>query len=51
MVKEAIVSVQDKGTGIDDRILPRLFTKFATDSFSGTGWTIYFKKYHTCSWW
>lgn len=44
ILKEAIVSVQDKGTGIDDRILPRLFTKFATDSFSGTGLGLYISK-------
>ncbi|MDQ4067262.1 MAG: HAMP domain-containing histidine kinase, partial [Thermoproteota archaeon] len=30
-------SVQDTGTGIHDDIMPRLFTKFATKSQTGTG--------------
>jgi signal transduction histidine kinase len=30
-----IVSVKDKGTGIDSEILSRLFTKFATKSQTG----------------
>jgi signal transduction histidine kinase len=32
-----IVSVKDTGNGIDPEILPRLFTKFATNSEKGTG--------------
>jgi signal transduction histidine kinase len=32
-----IVSVKDTGKGIDPEILPRLFTKFATNSEKGTG--------------
>jgi signal transduction histidine kinase len=31
------ISVKDTGTGIDPGILPRLFTRFATKSESGTG--------------
>jgi len=33
----AIVTVRDTGSGIDSEILPRLFTKFASKSDSGTG--------------
>ena len=32
-----VISVKDTGTGIDPEILPRLFTRFATKSESGTG--------------
>lgn len=39
-----IVSVKDNGTGIDKEILPRLFTKFATKSESGTGLGLYISK-------
>ena len=35
--QEVIVSVKDNGKGIDPEILPRLFTKFATKSETGTG--------------
>ncbi|HYZ58029.1 MAG TPA: ATP-binding protein, partial [Nitrososphaeraceae archaeon] len=34
---EAIISIKDDGNGIDEEILPKLFSKFATKSFSGTG--------------
>jgi signal transduction histidine kinase len=34
---EVIVSIRDNGQGIDPEILPRLFSKFATKSYSGTG--------------
>jgi two-component system sensor histidine kinase VicK len=33
----ALVSVKDNGTGIDPDIFPRLFEKFASKSFEGTG--------------
>ncbi len=39
-----IVSVKDNGTGIDPEIMPRLFSKFATKSFSGTGLGLYVSK-------
>jgi signal transduction histidine kinase len=32
-----IVSVKDTGSGIDPEIEPRLFSKFASKSFEGTG--------------
>ncbi|HKG42208.1 MAG TPA: HAMP domain-containing sensor histidine kinase, partial [Nitrososphaeraceae archaeon] len=39
-----LVSVKDTGTGIDPEILPRLFTKFATKSFEGTGLGLFISK-------
>ena len=39
-----VISVKDTGTGIDPGILPRLFTKFATKSFAGTGLGLYISK-------
>ena len=33
----ALVSVRDNGTGIDPDIFPRLFEKFVSKSFKGTG--------------
>jgi hypothetical protein len=41
---EAIVSIKDAGTGIDPEIVPRLFEKFASKSFSGTGLGLYLCK-------
>ena len=35
--KEAVISIRDAGTGIDSEIFPRLFSKFASKSFEGTG--------------
>ena len=35
--KEATVSVKDSGKGIDPEVFPRLFEKFASKSFQGTG--------------
>lgn len=37
---EAIVSIKDNGTGIDPEVMPKLFTKFVTNSLliSGTKW-------------
>ena len=35
--EQVIVSIKDTGTGIDPQIFPRLFTKFATKSETGTG--------------
>src|ERR687893_1111268 len=34
---EAIVNIKDNGHGIDQEMLPKLFSKFATKSFAGTG--------------
>jgi len=39
-----VVSVQDTGLGIDPEIFPRLFTKFSSKSFSGTGLGLYVSK-------
>jgi two-component system, OmpR family, sensor histidine kinase VicK len=38
------VSVKDSGTGIDPEVLPRLFQKFATKSYQGTGLGLYISK-------
>ena len=42
---EIIVSIKDSGEGIHPDILPRLFTRFATKSFTGTGLGLYISKY------
>jgi signal transduction histidine kinase len=42
--EDIIVSVRDTGTGIDSEILPRLFSKFATKSGTGTGLGLYISK-------
>ena len=34
---QVIVSVKDTGTGINPQIIPKLFSKFTTKSFDGTG--------------
>ena len=39
-----VISLKDTGTGIDPEILPRLFTRFATKSFAGTGLGLYISK-------
>ena len=39
-----IVSIKDTGIALDNDILPRLFTKFATKSFQGTGLGLYLSK-------
>ena len=41
---EAIINVNDNGQGIDTDILPKLFSKFATKSFSGTGLGLFISK-------
>mgnify|MGYP001043877658 CR=1 FL=1 len=41
---KAIVSVKDTGIGIDPDVLPRLFQKFATKSYQGTGLGLYISK-------
>jgi two-component system, OmpR family, sensor histidine kinase VicK len=42
--RQVIVSVKDSGAGIDPEILPRLFTKFATNSYQGTGLGLFISK-------
>jgi signal transduction histidine kinase len=42
--KAIVVSVKDTGAGIDSEILPKLFTKFASKSFAGTGLGLYISK-------
>ena len=42
--EEVIVNIRDTGEGIHQEILPRLFTKFATKSFAGTGLGLYISK-------
>ena len=41
---QAIVSIKDTGTGIDPEIMPRLFEKFASKSYQGTGLGLYISK-------
>jgi two-component system, OmpR family, sensor histidine kinase VicK len=42
--KLVVVTVKDTGTGIDPEILPRLFTKFVSKSFQGTGLGLFISK-------
>jgi signal transduction histidine kinase len=39
-----IISIKDTGPGIDSEIFPRLFTKFASKSFEGTGLGLFISK-------
>ena len=39
-----VISVCDSGSGVDSEIMPRLFTKFSSKSFSGTGLGLYICK-------
>ncbi len=41
---KVIVSIKDTGIALDSDILPRLFTKFVTKSFQGTGLGLYLSK-------
>jgi signal transduction histidine kinase len=41
---EVVVSIKDTGTGIDSELMPRLFTKFATKSYQGTGLGLFISK-------
>ena len=41
---QVIVSIRDTGLGISPEILPRLFTKFVTTSFEGTGLGLFISK-------
>ena len=40
----AVIEVCDSGSGVDSEIMPRLFTKFSSKSFSGTGLGLYICK-------
>jgi signal transduction histidine kinase len=42
--QEVVVSVKDTGSGIDREILPRLFEKFTTKSYRGTGLGLFISK-------
>jgi signal transduction histidine kinase len=39
-----IVSIKDTGIGIDHELMPRLFSKFASKSFTGTGLGLFISK-------
>jgi signal transduction histidine kinase len=41
---KAVVSIKDTGQGIDPEIMPRLFDKFASRSFQGTGIGLFISK-------
>jgi signal transduction histidine kinase len=40
----AVVNVCDSGSGVDPEMMPKLFTKFSSKSFSGTGLGLYICK-------
>ncbi|MRN41963.1 MAG: hypothetical protein FIO02_13130, partial [Nitrosopumilales archaeon] len=42
--KTVTINVKDTGKGIDPEIIPRLFTKFATKSETGTGLGLFISK-------
>jgi len=42
--RKVIVTISDTGSGIDREIVPRLFTRFASKSFQGTGLGLYISK-------
>ena len=49
---KATVSVKDSGKGIDPEVVPRLFEKFASKSFQGTGLRlVHLKKHCRRAWW
>ena len=39
-----VISLKDTGSGIDPEILPKLFTKFASKSYQGTGLGLFISK-------
>jgi two-component system, OmpR family, sensor histidine kinase VicK len=41
---EVVIAVKDTGTGIDSELMSRLFTKFATKSYQGTGLGLFISK-------
>jgi signal transduction histidine kinase len=42
--EEVLITIKDTGTGIDPELMPRLFTKFATKSYQGTGLGLFISK-------
>jgi signal transduction histidine kinase len=42
--KVVVISIKDNGQGIDPDIFPKIFTKFTTKSFQGTGLGLYISK-------
>jgi signal transduction histidine kinase len=42
--RQAIVSVRDNGPGVDSDLFPRLFSRFTSNSFSGTGLGLFVSK-------
>lgn len=40
----AIIEITDTGVGIESTILPKLFTKFSTNTYTGTGLGLYISK-------
>jgi signal transduction histidine kinase len=42
--RKIVISIKDTGTGIDSEIRPKLFTKFATTSSTGTGLGLFISK-------
>jgi two-component system, OmpR family, sensor histidine kinase VicK len=42
--EEVVIAVKDTGTGIDPELIPRLFTKFASKSYQGTGLGLFISK-------
>lgn len=42
--QQVLVRIKDTGTGIDSQIMPRLFTKFAAKSETGTGLGLFISK-------
>jgi len=43
-IEYVVVNIADSGQGIDPEILPRLFTKFVSKSFEGTGLGLFISK-------
>jgi signal transduction histidine kinase len=41
---QAVVNIKDNGQGIDPEVLPKLFEKFASKSYQGTGLGLYISK-------
>ena len=42
--EEVVIATRDTGSGIDPELMPRLFTKFATKSYQGTGLGLFISK-------